>query len=164
TELESLRRSLALAKGRYVAHLLHVANAWDDVLQAERKRMLLHVEEAREIPNPFIFGNPVGEREDNLFVGRRDLARQIEADIVGAHLPPLLLHGPRRMGKTSLLQQLPRLLGPDFATATVDCQNPAVVISEARLLGYLSRTMSKGLNRRRVLIKDLTPDAFSREP
>jgi hypothetical protein len=37
-----------------------------------------------------------------------------------------LPHGPRRAGKSNILNQLPRLLGPDFAPATLDCQEPAV--------------------------------------
>ena len=52
------------------------------------------------------------------------------------------------MGKTSILKQLPRLLGPDFAPALVDCQNAAVTESVATLLRYLSRALSAGVQRR----------------
>ena len=68
------------------------------------------------------------------------------------------------MGKTSILNQLPRLLGPDFAPAVVDCQNPAVTGSEATLLRYLSRALSEGLRRRRVVVEALTASQLAREP
>ncbi len=120
---------------------------------------------AGEIYNPFVFGNPVGELQQNVFIGRRDIAAQIERSILGAaHPPTLLLHGPRRMGKTSLLNQLPRLLGNQFAPAVLDCQNPAAVGSEATLLRYFSRTLCEGLKRRQVTIEPLTAEMLAREP
>jgi hypothetical protein len=68
------------------------------------------------------------------------------------------------MGKTSLLNQLPRLLGPDCAPAVVDCQNPAVLGSPATLLRYLSRGIADGLRRRRVPREPLTAAMLEREP
>ena len=68
------------------------------------------------------------------------------------------------MGKTSLLNQLPRLLGPDFAPALVDCQNPAVTGSAATLLRYLSRALAEGLRRRRVMREPLGSAGLEREP
>jgi uncharacterized protein len=103
--------------------------------------------------------------DQNVFSGRGDIARQIEASILGAtQAPTLLLHGPRRMGKTSILYQLPRLLGPDFAPATIDCQNPAVTSSAASLLRYVSRGVSAGLQRRRVTVEPLAASSLAREP
>lgn len=68
------------------------------------------------------------------------------------------------MGKTSILNQLSRLLGPDFAPTVVDCQNPAVTSSATTLLRYLSRALSAGMRRRRVLVEPLTAPALEREP
>lgn len=122
----------------------------------------------RTVVNPFLFGNPVDERNASLFAGRRDVARQIEESLLGTRQSPtLLLHGPRRMGKSSLLKQLPRLLGPDFAPALLDCQNPAVAggeASTASLLRHLSAALSEGLRRRRVEVKPLAAEDLVREP
>ena len=52
------------------------------------------------------------------------------------------------MGKTSILNQLPTLLGPGFLPVLVDCQAPATVESQASLLRYLSRCLSGALNLR----------------
>ena len=161
-EVEALQRSLIAARGRSVSRLLRVANEWRRLLEAERRSL---PRATREIPNPFVFGNPVAETPHPVFTGRQDIAQRIEASLLGAsQSPTLLLHGPRRMGKTSLLNQLPRLLGPDFAPALVDCQNPAVTGSAATLLRYLSRALAEGLRRRRVMREPLTAAALDREP
>ena len=161
-EVEALQRSLIAARGRSVSRLLRVANEWRRLLEAERRSL---PRATREIPNPFVFGNPVAETPHPVFTGRQDIAKRIEASLLGAsQSPTLLLHGPRRMGKTSLLNQLPRLLGPDFAPALVDCQNPAVTGSAATLLRYLSRALTEGLRRRRVMLEPLTAAVLEREP
>lgn len=164
-EIDALQRSLIAAPGRFAPRLLQTANEWRRMLEAEQDMLRAQTAAKREIPNPFRFGNPIEETEQNVFTGRRDLVRRIEESVLGAaHSPTLLLHGPRRMGKTSILNQLPRLLGPDFAPAVLDCQNPAVRESPATLLRYLSRTLSDGLKRRRVAVEPLTLAALQREP
>jgi DNA polymerase III delta prime subunit len=164
-EVEALLRSLIAARGRFAPCILQAANAWLSVLEAERRVVRAQTGVAREIPNPFVFGNPVAETEHDVFTGRRDIVRQVEESVLGAsQTPTLLLHGPRRMGKTSILNQLPRLLGPDFAPAVVDCQNAAVTSSAGTLLRYLSRALSKGFRLRRVLVKEIAAPALEREP
>jgi hypothetical protein len=165
TGIEALQRSLIVARGRFAPQLLLVANEWRRLLDAEQKIVSAQAAASREIPNPFVFGNPVTETEANTFAGRQDIVKKIEASILGAmQSPTLLLHGSRRMGKTSILNQLPRLLGPDFAPALVDCQNPAVIDSLASLLRYLSRALSNGLRRHRVTVEPLTASTLEREP
>ena len=85
--------------------------------------------------NPFIFGQPIEETDTNLFVGRRDTVKEIEVSLLGGEQKPaLVMWGPRRMGKTSVLLQLPRLLGPAFVPAFVDMQSVQVRESLPRLL------------------------------
>jgi len=164
-EVEGLQVTLIGTPGRFAVRLLQTANAWHGLLEREQATLQAQIEAVREIPNPFVFGNAIPEVEQQVFIGRQDIAQQIERSILGAtHAPMLLLHGPRRMGKTSILNQLPRLLGNDFAPATLDCQNPAITESTATLLRYLSRTLCDGLQRRRVAIEPLTAEALAREP
>lgn len=164
TEIESLQRSLIAMRGRAAPQLLRTANEWRALIESELEIIEARAEAARELPNPFAFGNPIKETENNVFTGRRDIAHQIEASILGANqAPTLLLHGPRRMGKTSILNQLPRLLGPDFAPAIIDCQNPAVLGSAATLLRYVSRSISAGLQRRRVIVKPLGQSSLKQD-
>jgi DNA polymerase III delta prime subunit len=164
-DMEEVQLYLIRVGGRFTRHLLWRANEWRALIEAERENLRKLTDVAREIPNPFVFGNPVMETEHNLFSGRKDIVRQIEGNVLGTRqAPTLLLHGPRRVGKTSILCQLPRLLGPDFAPAVVDCQNPAAIESEVMLLRYLSRALSEGLRLRRVHIEPLTTAMLEREP
>jgi uncharacterized protein len=164
-ELEVLQHSFIVAQDSSTPRLLQTANEWHKLLEAEREKLRALTEAAHEIPNPFVCGNPVVETEHNVFTGRQDIVRQIEANMLGAaQTPTLLLHGPRRVGKTSILNQLPRLLGPDFASAVVDCQNPAVMGSEGTLLRYISRACGEGLRRRHVRVEPLTAAKLEREP
>lgn len=164
-EVASLQRSLIAARGRFAPRMLKVANDWRKLLEKEQESIQEQVKSSQEIPNPFIFGNPVVETEHNVFTGRGDIVRQIEASLLGAmQTPTLLLYGPRRMGKTSILNQLSRLLGPDFTPAIVDCQNPAVTESRNTLLRYLSRSICDGLQRRHLKIEQLAASALGSEP
>jgi hypothetical protein len=77
------------------------------------------------------------------------------------------LHGPRRMGKSSLLRQLPRLLGPDFAPCYLDLQYPGATDSAPRLLHAMGNAMAEGLLARRIAAKPpmleyLRDDTFGR--
>jgi hypothetical protein len=167
-EVDSLQKALIASRGKLAPRLLQIANRWREILEGEQARLKQLAAERRETPNPFIFGNPVDERNASVFAGRQDMARQIEESLLGARQSPaLLLHGPRRMGKSSILKQLPRLLGPDFAPALLDCQNPAVAggeASTASLLRYLSASLSEGLQCRRVAVKPLAAEELAREP
>jgi uncharacterized protein len=164
TELEALQKSLIVTRSRTAEKFLWIANQWATLLEAEWKTVEA-LSATKEIPNPFRHGPPVPETEQNVFTGRRDITVQIEANILNAaQAPTLLLHGARRMGKSSLLNQLPRLLGPDFAPAVVDCQSAAVTESQAALLRYLSRAVSEGLRRRRVTLEALSAAKLEREP
>jgi len=164
-EIEALQKSLITIHRKFAPDILRAANEWRRLLEEEHEQIRIYVDSSKEIPNPFIFGNPVTETEYNVFTGRKDIVIQIEESVLGAiQLPMLLLHGPRRMGKTSILNQLPRLLGPDFAPAVLDCQDPAVTGSLTTLLEYVSKAISIGLLRRRVAVQQLTHTELEHEP
>lgn len=164
-EVEALQKTLIVSESRLAPGLLQVANRWREILEAEQARLKQLADERRETLNPFIAGNPVGQHNTGVFVGRQDIARQIEESILGARQSPtLLLHGPRRVGKTSISKQLPRLLGPDFAPAEVDCQSTAVTESRQTLFRFLSQALSEGLRQRRVTVEPLSAGELEREP
>jgi serine/threonine protein kinase len=87
---------------------------------------------ASELPNPFRAGQPLRpDQGRSVFRGRNALVRNIEAILADADQnSSLALLGPRRCGKTSLLQMLPAML-PDCACVFFDLQdNPVSTISE----------------------------------
>ena len=56
------------------------------------------------------------------FKGRGDVFARLEQLLAGPARSTVILHGPRRSGKTSLLKQLPRSLGPSVIPVFVDLQ------------------------------------------
>src|SRR5205085_5761854 len=131
------------------ARLVDVASEWRALLQTERDEIAAAIEAERDIPNPFVFGNPVIEANSNILTARQDIVREIEESILGTNqAPTLLLHGQRRMGKTSILNQLPRLLGPNFLPIIIDFQNPAIGDHLASVLWYLARAITNAWQRR----------------
>jgi uncharacterized protein len=160
----SLQKSLIVSRSKNAPRLLRIANRWCDLLETELESFRERTKAERTIPNPFVFGMPVNETPNNVFTGRRDIAEQIEESLLGAsHTPMLLLHGPRRMGKTSILKQLPRMLGPDFAPSMLDLEKKATREDVSSLLIYISRGLSEGLRRRHVFVEPLTDKRIMRK-
>lgn len=59
------------------------------------------------VDNPYVVGKPLTAASEALFVGREDIFMWIEENLIGKTQPhTLILHGQRRMGKTSTLYQL----------------------------------------------------------
>jgi AAA+ ATPase superfamily predicted ATPase len=54
--------------------------------------------------NPYIAGNPVGGGE--AFIGRADVLREVVRVLRNPHQNAPVLYGQRRIGKTSVLQEL----------------------------------------------------------
>ncbi|MEM7017607.1 MAG: ATP-binding protein [Pseudomonadota bacterium] len=76
-----------------------------------------------EMDNPYIIAVPLGVQQE-IFVGRKDISQKIERFILRQPCPPLLLYGQRRMGKTSLLKNLTRLLPSNILPLLIDLQSP----------------------------------------
>ncbi len=61
------------------------------------------------IDNPYQAGTPVSGA-NGLFMGREELLRAIFSRLLTGNTQPILLRGPRRMGKTSILHQIQWLM------------------------------------------------------
>ena len=87
------------------------------------------------ITNPYegYSGLPVEET----FVGREDVLARLEqlwATAPGTPLPPIILHGHRRMGKTSILHSLCRHRSPEVLVALTDMQDLLLADHTGQLL------------------------------
>lgn len=84
--------------------LFAVGNAWrihvDDHRRAQRRQARERIALERHF-NPYVSGEPV--RQPEMFFGRHELIHRI---INGLHQNSVMIHGERRIGKTSLLYQL----------------------------------------------------------
>ncbi|WP_427159221.1 AAA family ATPase [Aliinostoc sp. HNIBRCY26] len=129
------RSARSLALNRALGELTSILNTADDLPQAERglivditqtwKESLLQIAgEVGEISitkpvnNPYVIGDPV---QGNLFVGRKDVMRQLEELwVMGNQLQSVVLYGHRRMGKTSILLNASQSLGSAIQLAYVN--------------------------------------------
>jgi len=118
-----------------------------------------------EIDDPYIFGVPLNEQV-KLFMGRTSIGIRIEKLILDRRRPPLLLYGQRRMGKTSLLYNLGRLLPNSIIPMFVDLQGaPTSASDHAGFLYNLAKGMRNSAKRQAGLtLPPLTREALTDDP
>jgi len=96
-----------------------------------------------EISNPYIAGAPVTEKR--MFFGREDVFDWIERSLSG-HI--LVVHGQRRVGKTSVLKQLGNRLPERYVPVFFDLQGRTNTTLD-RFLWWLAREIVRVLNQDR---------------
>ena len=113
--------------------------------------------------DPYEIGNPIRLARMDLFKGRIDLAARIVSILRSRRRPTLVLHGPRRMGKTSFLLQLPRLLPRSYVPVFLDMQEGGGTESDGNFLYALAFAIYRQLRSELQITK---PDRaeFATEP
>ncbi len=101
--------------------LLPVAQRWLEEVEERDRCLAAEVDKHRELPTPFRVGNPLQAEDLELFKGRRDLVQVFNHDLAAEGGEPLFLLGQRRVGKSSLLNLLPQLMG-SAAVVTINFQ------------------------------------------
>jgi len=120
-KLDSLQRELTRSDERYAARYRPVAVRWQQIVAVYSQELSAAVERRKEIDNPYVIGVPLTPQQE-VFVGRTDIGQRIEDFLLDRRRPPLMLYGQRRMGKTSLLNNLGRLLPNAILPLFVDLQ------------------------------------------
>ncbi len=128
-QLQRARDRLVSAENALLAAASEEARLLDPVIPALRAQLdhqaaALAAAAATVLPNPFRAGRPLTPEEGaETFRGREALVRRLGA-LLGdpRRRGALVLLGPRRCGKTSLLRMLPALL-PDALVVFVDLQD-----------------------------------------
>ena len=94
--------------------------------------------------NPYIAGAPV--TETRMFFGREDVFSWIERSLSGKFVDHILVvHGQRRVGKTSVLKHLGNRLPKNFIPIFIDLQG-RVNITLPRFLWWLAREITRALD------------------
>jgi hypothetical protein len=148
--LNSLARELTLSSEPYAMRFYPIAIGWHQSVIHHLDRLVEEVERTQEIDNPYIVGVPLTEQQD-IFVGRTDIVARIEQLLLDRRRPPLLLYGQRRMGKTSLLRNLGRLLPSSIVPLFVDGQRTALAGDYPDFLTSLAREMARSAEEGRGL-------------
>ncbi|MCK4900086.1 MAG: ATP-binding protein, partial [Anaerolineales bacterium] len=120
-------------------------------------------EKMNDLLNPYIAGAPVVEAD--MFFGRQDVFGWIERSLMGKYIDHILvIHGQRRVGKTSILKQIPNHLPDQYLQVFFDLQGRTNTTLE-RFLWWLTREITRTLNRQYGLSLS-APDqaAFEADP
>jgi len=150
-EIERFRDAMALVEPPVGTSFQPLVSRWLAITeQAElecRRRSAF-----APLPNPFIVGNPLQPRDQDVFKGRQDIIIAIEVNIINpAQRPALLLYGRKRIGKTSTLLHLPKLLSSQFVPVYIDCQNAKWREGDAAFCYHLAAALFSELQSRRLL-------------
>lgn len=147
--LDGLLRELTRSSDRYAVRFRPIAQRWSSIIELELNELARTAELRQEIDSPYIIGVPLTERQE-IFVGRTEVTTRIEQLLVDRRRPPLLLYGQRRMGKTSLLNNLGRLLPSHIVPLFVDLQGPVSRASDhTGFLYNLAKAMADSAKRQR---------------
>jgi H+/Cl- antiporter ClcA len=93
--------------------------------------------------NPYQFGNPLRQNRNYLFKGRKEFAERIAQEILNQNHSTLILHGPRRIGKSSFLLNMLSLLPNEIFPVYLNMQSSAVTSSESAFCYGLARAICK---------------------
>lgn len=143
--------------------LRFVSEAMSIIVPLRKIGEMLHAElfavsddSANVFRNPYVTGNPL-KLQSQLFKGREDLAQKIANLLESQSRPTLVVHGPRRMGKTSFLLQLPRLL-PSYLPVYLDMQSAGAQGSDVEFAYAMARAIYLQIGRSNRLTKPSLAD------
>ncbi len=112
-----------------------------------------------ELLNPYSLGNGLTEASGSGFVGREDVFEFVAQALRSEQRPPIVLYGQRRIGKSSVLRQLPRHLPPGTVSVVFDLQGQASLALDALLYG-LARELSGPCGLPRPERNEISADSF----
>ena len=151
-------------KDKVAARFVSVAEHWRTLVIDHMAQLDKASRADNEIPNPYTVGVPLTRRQ-KIFVGRTDIARYLEDFLKLKDYPPLLLYGPRRMGKTSLLYQLQWMLPRNVLTLIVDLQGPVGLAQNHSGFVYaLTQAMSRAAARVNIHLTPLQRESLNTDP
>src|SRR5512136_465748 len=102
-----------------------------------------------EMVNPYIAGAPVTEAR--MFFGREDVFDWIQNNLAGRYADhTLVIHGQRRVGKTSVLKQLGNRLPKKYIPVFFDLQGRTHTTLD-RFLWWLAREIVRVLKQERAI-------------
>lgn len=163
-QLNNLARELTASSETYAPRFLPVVNRWRQLVDNHLHQLAEAVERSQEIDNPYIVGVPL-TAEQEIFVGRADIVTRIEQLLLDRRCPPLLLYGQRRMGKTSLLRNLGRLLPRTIVPLFVDGQRSSLASDYPDFLYTMAGEMRKSAEQQRqVVLPPLSRESLIANP
>ncbi len=134
--------------------LEEIVQKWQAIARHEQDNIENMPGSFGRIDNPYTPGLAL-ELRNPLFVGRDDVAQQLGEALRRSRRPTFFLTGERRMGKSSILKQMPNLLGSQYLSVFYDLQSTGVASSVAALLAAIAEGVYDLLTTKGMLIKKL---------
>ena len=149
----------------YAPRFRPIAAGWSHLVQLHSQGIASAVEERQEIDNPYVIGVPFPSPKSCLLDAAISVGGLSSFSWIG-DVPRYCFYGQRRMGKTSLLNNLGRLLPSTVVPLFVDLQGPASSASDhAGLLYNLARSMVESARKTRSLsLPSLSREAIDADP
>jgi hypothetical protein len=162
--LEAQIPELTRSDNKYAPRFYPIAQSWRDIISKYITELAQQTELRQEIDSPYILAVPLTQ-EQEIFAGRDDIGTRIEQLILDRRRPPLLLYGQRRMGKTSLLNNLGKLLPSSIIPLFVDLQGaPSSASDYTGFLYNLARGMITSAKKQAVTFPPLTRETLKDDP
>ncbi|WP_298912124.1 AAA family ATPase [uncultured Nostoc sp.] len=159
-QLENFNRT----NNKYASYFLPFAKRWLDIINKKIEELAIKFEQNKEIDNPYIIGVPLTLKQE-IFTGCDDIGLRIEQLLLDRRRPPLLLYGQRRMGKTSLLNNIGKLLPSNIIPMFVDLQGaPSSASDHAGFLYNLARDMEKSAKKQGLTLPSLAREILKSDP
>ncbi len=164
-KLEAQIQGLNRSDNKYAPRFQPIAKKWRDIISNYIEELVKETESRQEIDSPYIIGVPL-TLEQQIFTGRDDIGTRIEQLLLDRRRPPLLLYGQRRMGKTSLLNNLGKLLPNSIIPMFVDLQGaPSSAKDSTGFLFNLAKQMIISAKRQSaVTLPPLTRETLENDP
>ncbi|CAG0991841.1 hypothetical protein METP3_02700 [Methanosarcinales archaeon] len=168
-DIKKFQNILTATKGHTGYKFHSVAYKWYQIIEDENKKFIeIKKDIFEEIPNPYIFGTPVRTDDSTnrkIFVKRDDIIGEIESNLSNiSQKPTLFLYGRRRVGKSSVLINLPGSLGKQYIPAYIDCQDGRTTESTASFCYSLSKSISDALKDRGSSSENSSLESFQKSP
>jgi hypothetical protein len=151
--LNDISDSSAFGDSELKLHLQTIVKNWR-MLAEQAKETLGSTTGNFYIENPYAPGNPL-ELHDPLFVGRDDVVQKLGQALQRKYRPTFLLTGERRMGKSSIIRQLPVLLGPRYIPVFYDLQGPNILASISTFFTAVASGVERQFHQRGLFIQKL---------
>ncbi len=145
TQLDKFRALTTYEPYRWHHYYLPALEQWQSAAKEEVVKLAQEAQNQEPIThNIYRFGDILyPEKDQTIFLGREDIKVELKQQILTARTMPMFLcYGQRRVGKSSLLRFLPRLLGSSFQVIYQDCQH-ADVNSLSNWLKNLQQCLDK---------------------
>lgn len=159
-DLNQINPRVVFKKAQLDRKLQEVVDLWQVLARQAQETLNINVNSYSLISNPYTAGPtllPVDGMPNPVFVGREDIVTRLNRALQKTPHPTFCLTGERRMGKSSILRQLPVLLGAEYIPIFCDLQNPAAHSSIAAFFTNIGEMIAEHLAAKHFEIDNLDP-------